>query len=50
MKSFYVCGITTTDLLKARSGPFFEQCMANSKAILEDEADLEENEDDPFDL
>lgn len=50
MKSFDACGIITKDPLKVRSGPFYEQCVVNANSILEDEADLEENEDDPFDL
>ena len=46
--SFDVCGITTTDLMKVRSGLFYEKCMANAKSLLED--DVEENEDEPFNL
>ena len=45
-KSFEVCGITTNDPKKVRSGEFYEQCM--SKTVLENEP--AEDDDDPFDL
>ena len=48
-RSFEVCGITTTDPSKVRSGEFYEQCMSNAKTILENDA-TEEDDDDPFDL
>ena len=49
MKSFDVCGITTTNPLKVRSGDFYETCMSKANSLLlqeEEEAAL----DDPFDL
>ena len=48
MKSFDVCGITTTDPLKVRSGAFYEQCMSKASSLLLQEE--EEVQDDPFDL
>ena len=49
MKSFDVCGITSTDPLKVRSGDFYEQCMSNTNSLLQEEEAAQET-DDPFDL
>ena len=35
MSSFDVCGITTSDPAKVRSGSFYEKCMRNAKSIME---------------
>ena len=35
MRSFDVCGITTSDPAKIRSGAFYEKCMRNAKSIIE---------------
>jgi hypothetical protein len=42
-KSFEVCGITTTDKSKVRSGAFYEKCMENANKQMDDEDD-----EDPF--
>ena len=47
-KSFEVCGITTIDPKKVRSGEFYEQCMSKAKTLLENEP--AEDDDNPFDL
>ena len=47
MRSFDVCGITTSDPAKVRSGSFYKKCMRNAKSIKE--ANELENED-PFEL
>lgn len=47
-KSFEVCGITTNDSKKVRSGEFYEQCMTKAKTLLENEPD--EDDDNPFHL
>ena len=50
-RSFEVCGITTTDPRKVRSGEFYEQCMSNAKTILENyDTEEDDDDDDPFDL
>ena len=47
MRSFDVCGITTSDPAKVRSVAFYEKCMRNAKSIIE----VNELEDeDPFEL
>ena len=46
MKSFDVCGITTTDPSKVRSGEFYSKCMEKAITIL----DSDDTEDDPFTL
>ena len=43
MRSFDVCGITTSDPAKVRSGSFYEKCMRDAKSIIE--AHELENED-----
>ena len=43
MRSFDVCGITTSDPAKVRSGSFYEKCMCNAKSIIG--ANELENED-----
>ena len=35
MHSFDVCGVTTSDPVKVRSGSFCEKCMCNAKSIIE---------------
>ena len=45
-KSFEVCGITTSDPQKVRSNDFYQKCMGNALASLEEESD----DEDPFDL
>ena len=45
-KSFEVCGITTSDPKKVRSNDFYQKCMPNALASLEEESD----DKDPFDL
>ena len=47
MRSFDVCGITTSDPAKVRSGSFYEKYMRNAKSLIE--ANELENED-PFEL
>lgn len=52
-RSFEVCGITTTDPSKVRSGEFYEQCMGNAKTILDledDATEKDDDDDDPFEL
>ena len=46
MKSFDVCGITTTDPSEVRSGEFYSKCMEKAIIIL----DSDFTEDDPFTL
>ena len=47
MRSFDVCGITTSDPAKVRSGSFYEKRMRNAKSIIE----ANELEDEgPFEL
>ena len=46
MKSFDVCGITTTDPSKVRSGEFYSKCMEKAITIL----DSDDTEDNPFTL
>ena len=46
MRSFDVCGITTSDPAKVRSGSFFEKCIHNAKSIIE----ANELDEDPFEL
>ena len=45
MRSFDVCGITTTDKSKVRNGAFYESCMENANKHLQDDDDTQ---DDPF--
>ena len=45
MRSFDVCGITTSDPAKVRS--FYEKCMRNAKSIIEAN---ELEDEDPFEL
>ena len=47
MHSFDVCGITTSDPAKVRSGSFYEKCMRNAKSIIEAN---ELEDEDPFEL
>ena len=47
MCSFDVCGITTSDPAKVRSGSFYEKCMRNAKSIIEAN---ELEDEDPFEL
>ena len=47
MRSFDICGITTSDPAKVRSRSFYEKCMRNAKSIIE--AD-ELEDDDPFEF
>ena len=35
MRSFDVCGITTSNPAKVRSGSFYEKCSRNAKSIIE---------------
>ena len=49
MNSFDVCGITTTNPAKVRSGDFYVNCMEKAKSILDDD-DSDDTEDDPFTL
>ena len=46
MKSFDICGITTTDPSEVRSGEFYSKCMEKAIIIL----DSDFTEDDPFTL
>ena len=34
-RSFDVCGITTSDPAKVRSGSFYDKCMRNAKSVIE---------------
>ena len=34
-RSFDVCGITTSDPTKVRSGSFYDKCMRNAKSVIE---------------
>ena len=43
-RSFVVCGITTTDSSKVRSGSFYKSCMENASKHLQNN----EEEDDLF--
>ena len=45
--SFDVCGITTSDPAKARSGSFHDKCMRNAKSVIEAN---ELEDEDPFEL
>ena len=45
-RSFYVCGITSTNKNKFRNGSFYKSFMENAFKHLEDEDDIDE--DDPF--
>ena len=47
MRSFDVCGITTSDPAEVRSGSFYEKCMRNAKSIIEAN---ELEDEDPFEL
>ena len=47
MHSFDVCGITTSDPAKVRSGSFYEKCLRNAKSIIEAN---ELEDEDPFEL
>ena len=47
MHSLDVCGITTSDPAKVRSGSFYEKCMRNAKSIIEAN---ELEDEDPFEL
>ena len=49
INSFDECSITTKGPMKVRIGLFYEECMANTKSMLEDET-VEEAEDNPFNL
>ena len=46
-RSFDVCGITTSDPAKVRSGSFYDKCMRNVKRIIEAN---ELEDEDPFEL
>ena len=46
-RSFDVCGITTSDPTKVRSGSFYDKCMRNAKSVIE-ATELED--EDPFEL
>ena len=48
MKSFDVCGITTTNPEKVRIGDLYAKCMDKANSLLNDDSD--ESEDDPFNL
>ena len=45
--SFDVCGITTSDPAKVRSGSFYDKCMRNAKSVIEAN---ELEDEDPFEL
>ena len=45
--SFDVCGITTSDPGKVRSGSFYDKCMKNAKSVIEAN---ESEDEDPFEL
>ena len=47
MRSFDVCGITTWDTAKVKSGSFYEKCMRNAKSFIEAN---ELEDEDPFEL
>ena len=47
MRSFDVCGITTSDPAKVRSESLYEKCMRNAKSIIEAN---ELEDEDPFEL
>ena len=47
MCSFDVCGMTTSDPAKVRSGSFYKKCMRNAKSIIEAN---ELEDEDPFEL
>ena len=47
MRSFDMCGITTSDPARVRSGSFYEKCMRNAKSIIEAN---ELEDEDPFEL
>ena len=46
-RSFDVCGITTSDPAKVRSGSFYDKCMRNAKYVIEAN---ELEDEDPFEL
>ena len=46
-RSFDVCGITTSDPTKVRSGSFYDKCMRNAKSVIEAN---ELEDEDPFEL
>ena len=46
-RSFDVCGITTSDPAKVRSGSFYDKCMRNVKSVIEAN---ELEDEDPFEL
>ena len=46
-RSFDVCGITTLEPAKARSGSFYDKCMRNAKSVKEANELEDEN---PFEL
>ena len=46
-RSFDVCGITTSDPAKVRSGSFYDKCMRNAKSVIEAN---ELEDEDPFEL
>ena len=46
-RSFDVCGITTSDPAKVRSGSFCDKCMRNAKIVIEAN---ELEDEDPFEL
>ena len=48
MNSFDVCGITTTNPAKVRSGDFYAKCMEKAKSILDNNDSDTDTEDDPF--
>ena len=45
-RSFEVCGITSSDPKKVRSGEFFQKCMEKAQNSLN--ADEDDEEDDPY--
>ena len=45
--SFHVCGITSSDPKKVRNNEFYQQCMKQALADLEEP---EEDDEDPFNL
>ena len=47
IKSFDVCGITTTKPAKVRSGDFYVKCMEKAKSILDND-NSDDTEDDIF--
>ena len=46
-RSFDVCGITTSDPAKVRSGSFYDKCMRNAESVIEAN---ELEDEDPFEL